>query len=291
MRRLEGLVIVLLLAAAAGAIAFMVLYVADPDTQLLGLAIGASLALLAAACAIAGERLVSQQKSAEEYPVYDDRDVQREVAERLREPAEGLSRRRLLAGAAGAAGLTLGAAALFPVASLGPRVDARLALTPWRAGRRVVDEDGAPILATDVDRGMMLIGFAEGAVKDDVGASINLIRLAVDELELPPDRRAGAPDGLLAFSRICPHAGCAVSMYRHPLYGPTSPSPALVCPCHYSTFDPRRGGELEFGPAGRALPQLPLRVNDAGQLEAAGNFYDQVGPSYGGITDPPRSEE
>ena len=32
---------------------------------------------------------------------------------------------------------------------------------------------------------------------------------------------------------------------------PAEPSPALVCPCHYSTFDPATGGNVTFGPAGR----------------------------------------
>ena len=130
----------------------------------------------------------------------------------------------------------------------------------------------------------MELGFPDGVEDKDVfGASILVIRLPVAELELPADRRAGAPEGLLAFSRICPHAGCAVSMYRYPTFEPTQPSPALVCPCHYSTFDPRRGGALEFGPAGRALPQLPLQLNEHRELEAAGDFYEMVGPSYGEV--------
>jgi ubiquinol-cytochrome c reductase iron-sulfur subunit len=84
----------------------------------------------------------------------------------------------------------------------------------------------------------------------------------------------------VAYSRICTHAGCAVSMLRYPLYGPHHPRPGLVCPCHYSTFDPLRGAAVEFGPAARPLPQLPLRVNAAGELEAAGDFFDRPGPTY-----------
>ena len=47
-----------------------------------------------------------------------------------------------------------------------------------------------------------------------------------------------------------------------------SRSPALVCPCHYSTFDPATGGTVIFGPAGRPLPQLPLAVDARGYLRA-----------------------
>jgi ubiquinol-cytochrome c reductase iron-sulfur subunit len=56
-----------------------------------------------------------------------------------------------------------------------------------------------------------------------------------------------------------------------------------VCPCHYSTFDVRRGGAVMFGPAGRPLPQLPLRINARRELVADGDFFDGVGPSWSGV--------
>ena len=68
----------------------------------------------------------------------------------------------------------------------------------------------------------------------------------------------GRRAGIVAYSKICTHAGCAVSLYRVPTFAPVEPKPALVCPCHYSTFDPAKGGGVLFGPAGRPLPQLPL---------------------------------
>jgi ubiquinol-cytochrome c reductase iron-sulfur subunit len=63
------------------------------------------------------------------------------------------------------------------------------------------------------------------------------------------------------------------------------PHSALVCPCHYSTFDPARAGAVLYGPAGRPLPQLPLMVDDFGMLRAAGNFSGPVGPSWWGVRD------
>jgi ubiquinol-cytochrome c reductase iron-sulfur subunit len=62
------------------------------------------------------------------------------------------------------------------------------------------------------------------------------------KLRLPPARRDWAPEGILAFSKICTHAGCAIALYRSPLYEPTSKPPGLACPCHYSVFDTRDGG-------------------------------------------------
>jgi ubiquinol-cytochrome c reductase iron-sulfur subunit len=105
----------------------------------------------------------------------------------------------------------------------------------------------------------------------------------VRALRLPEGRTGWAPHGILAYSKICTHAGCAIALYRTPLYEPTTPGPALVCPCHYSTFDPATGGTVLFGPAGRPLPQLPLRIDDGGHLRAAGGFSGPIGPSWWGV--------
>ena len=67
------------------------------------------------------------------------------------------------------------------------------------------------------------------------------------------------------------------------LFPEAEPKPALVCPCHYSTFDPATGGTVIFGPAGRKLPMLPLRIDGRGYLRAAGNFDGPVGPSWWGV--------
>jgi ubiquinol-cytochrome c reductase iron-sulfur subunit len=282
-RRAENAVLALLLASTLAAVGFIVLYVADPDTQLLGLSLGLALALLAVAAVLAGKALVPRETAAEDYPVFGDDDAQADVDDIFREGGAGISRRKLIAGAAGTAGVALGAAALVPAASLGPRVGDAIRATPWHRGRRVVDSDGAPVRAEEISEGTFLTAFPEGASRTELSAPLIVVRVGVDELDLPAARRAGAPDGILAFSKICTHAGCAVSMYREPLYGPTAPAPALICPCHYSTFDPRRGGEVTFGPAGRPLPQLPLQINAGGELEAAGGYFGSVGPSYGGI--------
>ena len=70
------------------------------------------------------------------------------------------------------------------------------------------------------------------------------------------------PDKVLAFSAICTHAGCEVTdlVDQH-----------LFCPCHESTFDPLNQGKVIDGPATKALPALPLKVED-GKLVVAGPF-------------------
>jgi ubiquinol-cytochrome c reductase iron-sulfur subunit len=104
-----------------------------------------------------------------------------------------------------------------------------------------------------------------------------------EELRLPPDRSGWAPEGLLAYSKICTHAACAISLFDYPTFPPTQPGPQLVCPCHYSIFDAVGGGAVLAGPAGRPLPQLPLRIDAAGLLIAAGGYSGPPGPSWGGV--------
>ena len=281
--RAERAVLAALAFATLGAAAFIVLYVSFPDTQLLGLTLGLALVALAVALVVAGKRVVPQETAVEEREDFGDPEVRDEVQAILRRGGDGISRRGMLRAAAGAAGATLGAAALVPVASLGPRVGDRLRRSPWRTGRRVVDADGAPLTAGDIEVGGSRTGFPEGATRDELGSPVIIVRLDEEEIELAPEQRVGIPAGIMAFSKICPHAGCAVSIYRHPLHEPTAAEPALICPCHYSTFDVRRGGKLVFGPAGRALPRLPLTVNDAGELVADGEYSANYGPSWSGV--------
>jgi ubiquinol-cytochrome c reductase iron-sulfur subunit len=282
-RRAENAVLALLLVATAAAVAFVVLYVVEPDTQLLGIAIGVAFGLLAAASVLFGKRVVRPEQAVEEYGEWHHEQETADADAIVREVGPGVSRRRLLLGVAGAAGAALGAATLVPVASLGPNVGDKIRETPWSRGRRVVDTKGRPLTADDIEPGTFLTGLPEDADTRDLAASLILVQFPEEQLDLPPDRLAGAPEGILAFSKICTHAACAVSMYRHPLYEPTSPGPALVCPCHYSTFDPRRGARVIFGPAARPLPQLPLTIGPGRELAAAGDFFGQVGPSYSGV--------
>ena len=168
--------------------------------------------------------------------------------------------------------------------SLGPAFDlASMARTPWRRGRRLVDEAGSPIPAAAVRPGEFLTAYPEGADPEQIGSPIILIRLDPAGLRLPAARRTWAPEGILAYSKICTHAGCAIALYRAPLFEPVEQPPGLVCPCHYSTFDPATGGTVVFGPAGRALPQLPLRIDRHGNLRAGGTFSGPVGPSWWGV--------
>ena len=282
----ELVVVVLLLCAAACAIAFVVIYAIqslDDQTQLLGLSLGLCLALLSAALIVTSRHLVAVEEVEEEYP--QEHPEEQENLERIiRESGSRVTRKRLLTAAAVSAGGALSLAALTPALSLGPALDMDpLYRTPWRRGRRLVDERDVPLVAAEIESATFYTAYPEGADPDTMGAPLVVVRIPATELALPADRRDWAVDGIVAYSKICTHAGCAVALYRKPTFAPVQPRPALVCPCHYSTFDPARAGKVLFGPAGRPLPQLPLLVDRRGGLRAAGNFSGPVGPSWWGV--------
>ncbi len=279
----ELLVAGALLALALAALAFVALFVFDPNTQLLGLALGSTLGLVACALILAGRWLVPQETKVEHRPQLADPDAAREVLDRAGAGADGITRRRLLVAAAGVAGAGLTGAAVIPVAALGPGLEEQLRRTPWRAGRALVDEQGKPMLAADIVERSFQTAFPEGADQENLDSPVVLVRVDPATLRLPAQRRSWAPDGILAYSKICTHAACAISLFRDPLSPSTeTKGPALVCPCHYSTFDVLDGGSVEFGPAGRPLPQLPLQIDSVGALRAAGPLSGPVGPSWWG---------
>jgi ubiquinol-cytochrome c reductase iron-sulfur subunit len=284
--RAETAVVGLLLAAAVFAAGFIAAYALGsiPNrTQFLGLGIGLSFACLALACIVVARRLVVTEELEDEYSV-EHVDEQEKVVEIIEESGSRFTRKRLVTLAAGAAGGTIGAALIVPAVSLGPILDTSAFYeTSWRRGRRLVDEGGKPYRADDIEEKLFYTAYPEGADRETLGAPLVVVRLDPSQLRLPPDRHGWAPEGILAYSKICTHAGCAISLYRTPLFPPAEPRPALVCPCHYSSFDPARGGDVIYGPAGRGLPQLPLAVDRSGHLRAAGNFSGPVGPSWWGV--------
>jgi ubiquinol-cytochrome c reductase iron-sulfur subunit len=183
-----------------------------------------------------------------------------------------LTRRRLLRTALLAAGAAIAAAAVFPIRSLGPDPGRSLLVTPWRAGRRAVTEDGHPVRADDVPVGGLVTIFPEGHPDSADGQAV-LVRVRPHELAHSPGPRSWTPDGLIAFSKVCTHAGCPVGLYQ-------AQSHQLLCPCHQSLFDVLDGARPVLGPAARALPQLPLAIDDAGFVVARRDFTEPIGPAW-----------
>lgn len=179
---------------------------------------------------------------------------------------------RMLIGALGA----LAAALAIPALSLGPQPGRALFTTDWRPGARLVGDDGEPIRVEELTLDTVQTVYPDGRVGSPDAQTL-LIRVRAGDLALPDGRADWAPEGCVAYSKICTHAGCPVGLYR-------AEDHALLCPCHQSTFDVLRGAVPTFGPAARALPQLPLDIDADGFLVARDAFSEPVGPSFWNMT-------
>jgi ubiquinol-cytochrome c reductase iron-sulfur subunit len=76
-----------------------------------------------------------------------------------------------------------------------------------------------------------------------------------------------------AFTKVCSHLGCPSSLYEEQSY-------RILCPCHQSQFDALHFAKPIFGPAARALAQLPITIDANGYLVANGDFAEPVGPAF-----------
>jgi Rieske Fe-S protein len=102
------------------------------------------------------------------------------------------------------------------------------------------------------------------------GSPVNLVILVrVGSDGLNEETRERSADGVVAYSAVCTHQACPVNMW-------SKDKKALVCSCHGSTFDPKNGAEVIFGPAPNPLAALPLK-SEHGLLIVAGGFVGAVG--------------
>jgi ubiquinol-cytochrome c reductase iron-sulfur subunit len=276
-RRVERIIALVFLVSAGAGIALLGVYLAGGQTQIEGVLLAVSLGGIGIGIIAWSQWLLPGTLRIEErHPVSGaaDLDAEKEI---LAEEAF-ITRRSLLVRALGAAAAGLAAALAIPVLSLGPAPGRSLFETPWRkGGLRLVGLDGNPIQAADLPLEGVLTAFPEGYV-GTADAQTLLIRVAPDLLRLAPDRRSWAPDGYVAYSKLCTHAGCPVGLYR-------AAEHRLICPCHQSTFDVLDGAQPVFGPAARPLPQLPIQLQPDGTFVATGDFSEPVGPAFWNITD------
>ena len=154
---------------------------------------------------------------------------------------EGVSRRRFLAiaGAGGGAVLVAGAS----VAGYEIGTSSRPSIATFPATR----------LASLSD---LKVGQVSHANYPDEHSPVMIFKLG----KSVPD--GVGPDGdVVAYSSICTHLGCTV-VWR-------ADTKVLSCPCHFSSFDPARGGIMIVGQATTNLPQVILKVEN-GNLVATG---------------------
>jgi ubiquinol-cytochrome c reductase iron-sulfur subunit len=191
----------------------------------------------------------------------------------------GLARRKLITRSLLFMGGGLGLMLIMPLGGLikNPNKGNPLGQTEWREGVRLVRNDGSPIRPGDQEPGSLETVFP--AVEDGnrlPDAATMLIRLRPEQVKNLKPRNGQADFGYgdyVAYSKICTHAGCPVSLYEQE-------TSRILCPCHQSQFDVTQGAKPVFGPATRSLPQLPITVNEDGYFVARSDYKEAVGPTY-----------
>lgn len=201
--------------------------------------------------------------------------------------ASGIRRRKLLGtGMTGALGM-MALPAVVSLADMGPWPTAELRAktiekTIWAEGVHLVnDVTFTRLKATELVVGQLVNAQPEtlqeyhGAAlqQQKAKASIIVVRMDPNSIRIPESRRDWQVDGILCYSKICTHVGCPISLWEQQTHH-------LLCPCHQSTFDLGNSGVVVFGPAARALPQLPITTDAEGYLVARSDFTVPVGPSY-----------
>jgi ubiquinol-cytochrome c reductase iron-sulfur subunit len=271
-RRAERQITALFLLSSVSAIALAAVYLEGGQPQLEGLFLGLALGGVACGLVIWGNRLLPQGPYVDYRHELPSPEAEVEAVEEDVEQGGELTRRKMVVRSLGLAVGGLGLAALFPIRSLGPRPGRDLLRTPWHDGVRLITDDGRQVRPEDVPVEGLVTVFPDGDPGSADGQAV-LIRVTPGLLVAKAGRENWAPQDIVAYSKICTHAGCPVGLYeanRH----------TLLCPCHQSTFDVLHHAKPQIGPAAAPLPQLPLGIDPEGFLVARGDFSEPVGPSF-----------
>lgn len=199
----------------------------------------------------------------------------------------GVSRRKMIVASLGGALGIVAVPALVTLADIGPYPTAAvrretIEKTIWADGVRVVnDVNRLPLKPSDIEIGQLVNAEPETLwdlhgkeyMNMKAKSPLVVVRMDPNSIKIPESRSAWHVGGILAYSKICTHVGCPISLWEQQTHH-------LLCPCHQSTFDLGNSGVVVFGPAARSLPQLPLKVNAEGYLVAQSDFTVPIGPSY-----------
>ncbi|WP_420799024.1 Rieske 2Fe-2S domain-containing protein [Nocardioides cavernaquae] len=276
------------------------------STLFLGLTLGFALLLIGVGVIHWARKLMGDHEISElRHPAASSEEDRAQVLADLAQGIEesGIARRPLvrntLLGALGFVGLP----AVVALTDLGPVATPSLRrktleTTFWKADTRiVVDVSGRWLKPSDLEVGTLLNAEPQGLVhafdprataeeREEIeqtfvhGAALQAAKtkaaVVVARMETKDLSDATAEwghEGIVVYSKICTHVGCPISLWEQQTHH-------LLCPCHQSTFDLADKGRVVFGPAARALPQLPISVDDEGYLVATSDFKEPVGPSY-----------
>ena len=286
------------------AIAFVVIYFAVPKTAsahllgtffmlhplLLGLTGGLATLLVGVGAVHWARTIMSDTEIAEDRHDANSPQADRVgVIEQFQAGAKdsGMSRRGLIGASLGGALGILAVPALVTLADMGPWPTAAtrketIEKTIWAEGVLLVnDVNQKKLRPEDLEIGQLVNAQPE-TLWDHHGtdfqvekakASIIIVRMDPASIKIPESRKDWQVGGILCYSKICTHVGCPISLWERQTHH-------LLCPCHQSTFDLGDSGVVVFGPAARALPQLPIAVNSDGYLVAKSEFKLPVGPIF-----------
>ena len=297
-KRAERQVAILFLLSAAGTLLFIYSYIWIPETMyiflpifgttnahqlFLGLGLASSLFFIGAGAVHWAKTLMPDEEvTAQRHEMRSSDEDRANLIASVKENAgaAGLGRRSLIKRTLG---LSLGLVGLSPLLllrDLGPLPGDSLTKTTWAEGVHLVTDPGNRRLRPeDLEVGAVAHVLPEiehpehRSLNDIAKDALLLIRIRPEEFRLDAERLSWTYEGIIAFSKICSHMGCAVALYEQQ-------TKHLLCPCHQSTFDVPTGAKVIFGPAARPLPQLAIKVDEQGYLVAAAPFNEAVGPSF-----------
>jgi ubiquinol-cytochrome c reductase iron-sulfur subunit len=297
-KRAERQVAILFLLSAAGTLLFIYSYIWIPESMyiflpifgttnahqlFLGLGLAASLFFIGAGAVHWAKTLMPDEEvTAQRHEMRSSDEDRASLIASVKENAgaAGLGRRSLIKRTLG---LSLGLVGLSPLLllrDLGPLPGDSLTKTTWAEGVHLVTDPGNRRLRPeDLEVGAVAHVLPEiehpehRSLNDIAKDALLLIRIRPEEFRLDAERLSWTYEGIIAFSKICSHMGCAVALYEQQ-------TKHLLCPCHQSTFDVPTGAKVIFGPAARPLPQLAIKVDEQGYLVAAAPFNEAVGPSF-----------
>jgi ubiquinol-cytochrome c reductase iron-sulfur subunit len=291
-KRAERQVSSLFLLTFIGAIAFIVCYIVVPwkyklgdnnnfrwFTPALGICLGVALLGLGFGMVLWAKKLMPEEEVVSDRhdgpsSEFDRHTTAATIVSGLNDST--LARRPMLRRSLGMGAGALGLMALFPViGGLIKKPRGELFTTTWAKGVRLIQIDGTPVRPEDMHPGSLATVFPDvpgGTTASDTPTM--LIRLRPDQKFKPrKGQESYAWGDYVAFSKICTHLGCPVSLYE-------DQTNRILCPCHQSQFDVLDDAKPVFGPASRPLPQLPITVNDEGYFVAAGPYREAIGPAF-----------
>ncbi len=272
-RRAHLAVVVALSLSILAGLSLAVVYWSGGQAQLEGVLLAVSLLGIGVGTVIWAKRFLPNEEAEEaRKPVGSTAEDVSDFSAEVDRGEEAIGSRRLLVGLISGGLGALGLAMVFPIRSLGPRPGRGLFRTGMSDGRRLVTAEHEPVRPDDIPLAGVLTVWPEGH-EEEADSSTLLIRVEDASLFREPVVLPWTVGPVVAYSKLCTHTGCPVGLYE-------ADEHLLLCPCHQSTFEVLAGARPVFGPATRALPQLPLGLDEQGFLVARGDFESPVSAGF-----------